>query len=360
MALTKPILYSTVAFDASDTHRFTFNVVSGDQVVKNRLTIVNQNTNIVVYDEEQTTYAYYHNVPSNILTNGEYYYAFITTYNITGDRSAPSNNIQFYCFTTPYFSFSNIPSSRIITNSSFSFDVIYNQIESEKLNSYSFNLYSVNNILVSSSGVLYTDSESQLPLTLSYNFSGFVNNTSYFIQATGITQYGTQISTNLIPIYVEYSQPTDYSIVELNNNCTDGYITIKSNLTKIDGISVPFPPEYVDNDTAVDLTSSDSYVLWDKDYTISNDFTVSLWGYNFNDNSVILEMRDSDNKNNLKIYYINEENNLYYLVLTVTNNEVLTYYIYTDLIEVNSGDKLQVWFKRINNLYEINLYNLGQ
>ena len=71
-------------------------------------------------------------------------------------------------------------------------------------------------------------------------------------------------------------------------------------------------------------------------------------------------MRDSDNKNNLKIYYINEENNLYYLVLTVTNNEVLTYYIYTDLIEVNSGDKLQIWFKRINNLYEINLYNLGQ
>ena len=43
MALTKPILYSTVAFDASDAHRFTFNVVSGDQVVKNRLTIVNQN-----------------------------------------------------------------------------------------------------------------------------------------------------------------------------------------------------------------------------------------------------------------------------------------------------------------------------
>ena len=71
-------------------------------------------------------------------------------------------------------------------------------------------------------------------------------------------------------------------------------------------------------------------------------------------------MRDSDNKNNLKIYYINEEDNLYYLVLTVTNNDVLTYYIYTDLIEVNSGDKLQVWFKRINNLYEINLYNLGQ
>ena len=96
MALTKPILYSTVAFDASDTHRFTFNVVSGDQVVKNRLTIVNQNTNIVVYDEEQITYAYYHDVPSNILTNGEYYYAFINTYNINGVKSPPSNNIQFY------------------------------------------------------------------------------------------------------------------------------------------------------------------------------------------------------------------------------------------------------------------------
>ena len=119
------------------------------------------------------------------------------------------------------------------------------------------------------------DSSLELPLTLSYNFGGFINNTSYFIQATGITQYGTQISTNLIPIYIKYSQPTDYYIVELNNNCTDGYITIKSNLTKIDGTSVPFPPEYVDDNMAVDLTSSDSYVLWDKDYTISNDFTAS-------------------------------------------------------------------------------------
>ena len=49
MALTKPILYSTVAFDASDAHRFTFNVVSGDQVVKNKLTIVNQLTFRIIH-----------------------------------------------------------------------------------------------------------------------------------------------------------------------------------------------------------------------------------------------------------------------------------------------------------------------
>ena len=39
MALTQPVLYSQAAFDATQEHIFPFNVVGGDQVVANILTI---------------------------------------------------------------------------------------------------------------------------------------------------------------------------------------------------------------------------------------------------------------------------------------------------------------------------------
>ena len=34
MALTRPILYSVPAFDATNQYTFSFNVIGGDQVVK--------------------------------------------------------------------------------------------------------------------------------------------------------------------------------------------------------------------------------------------------------------------------------------------------------------------------------------
>ena len=141
MALIRPILYSISAFDATNSQTFNFNVVGGDQVVKNRLVISRQSDNVVIYDNTQTTFAFRHVVPENTLTNGEYYSAYVVTYNSANEQSAPSLGIQFYCFSSPSFVFSNIPINRVISNSSYNFIVTYNQGESEYLRSYTFNLY---------------------------------------------------------------------------------------------------------------------------------------------------------------------------------------------------------------------------
>ena len=103
------------------------------------------------------------------------------------------------------FEFQNVPLSGIITNQSFNFEVLYNQNEYEALSSYIFNLYNTQGTLVATSGTLYTSSEA-VPLTVFYNFAGFANNTSYYIQATGITSQGTQISTDMVSFYVQYSK----------------------------------------------------------------------------------------------------------------------------------------------------------
>lgn len=356
MALTRPILYTTVAFDASQEHLFSFNVIGGDQVIKNRLTIIRQSDNSIVYQEIQEGFVYAHRLPANTLTNGIYYSAYIETYNSLEEISSPSSNIQFYCYTTPTFVFQNLPVSRIIENSSYNFEIYYNQDENEILNSYIFNLYNSQGLLVATSGTLYNTSSS-LPIIISYNFVGLNENNSYYIQVTGITSQGTQISTSMELFYVQYNKPSVYSIIELNNNCDGGYITIKSNLTEIDGISNPDPPIYVNNNTAIDLSDEDSYVLWDDGYSIPGDFTAYLWGYNFNPNSTIVTLKNDDTI--LTINYREAENNLYYVELMVKYNNII-YYIYSEKISVSRNDDLQVWFRRVGSLYEISLFNLEQ
>ncbi len=357
MSLTTPILYSIPAFDASNQQNFTFNVIGGDQVVKNKLTIKKQSDDSLVYENEQVGFSYLNVVTPNNLINGEYYYAYINTYNSNGDISEDSNRIQFYCYTTPLFNIINIPSSRLINNSSYNFIIEYNQIENEKLESYIFNLYNVQNTLIATSGVIYVGDTSSLPLNISYIFSELDNNTRYYIQAIGTTEENTQILTELEYFYVQYIQPNIFSIVELNNNCDGGYITVKSNFSEIDGKSSPDPPIYTDNNEAVDVTGVGDYILWDEGFSINNDFTASLWGHNFNENSKIITFKNDEN-----YFYVNYKNYneyLKYVELIVKNNNVI-YYIYSNPIVVLENDKLQIWIRRVNELYEILLYDLEE
>ena len=356
MALTRPILNSTVAFDASQEHIFTFNVIGGDQVVRSQLTIIRQSDGVAVYESSQESFAYNYILPANSLTNGVYYSAYIQTYNYNNDVSPASNNIVFYCYSTPLFEFQNIPLSGIITNQSFNFEVLYNQNEYEALSSYIFNLYNTQGTLVATSGTLYTSSEA-VPLTVFYNFAGFANNTSYYIQATGVTSQGTQISTNMVSFYVQYSKPPIYSIVELNNNCEGGYITIKSNLVEIDGTSNPDPPIYTEDNTAIDLSENGSYLLWDKGYIIDGDFTASLWGNNFNSNTTIITMESEDTI--LTVNYKDYNENLKFAELIVKEGDII-YYIYSNPVFVFENDNLQVWLRRVGSLYEIQLYDLAE
>lgn len=357
MSLTTPILYSIPAFDALNQQNFTFNVIGGDQVVKNKLTIKKQSDDSLVYENEQVGFSYLNVVTPNHLINGEYYYAYVNTYNSNGDISEDSNRIQFYCYTTPLFNITNIPSSRLINNSSYNFIIEYNQIENEKLESYIFNLYNVQNTLIATSGVMYVGDTSSLPLNISYIFSELDNNTRYYIQAIGTTEENTQILTELEYFYVQYIQPNIFSIVELNNNCDGGYITVKSNFSEIDGKSSPDPPIYTDNNEAVDVTGVGDYILWDEGFSINNDFTASLWGHNFNENSKIITFKNDEN-----YFYVNYKNYneyLKYVELIVKNNNVI-YYIYSNPIVVLENDKLQIWIRRVNELYEISLYDLEE
>lgn len=355
--LTTPILYSQAAFDATQAHTFTFNVVGGEQVIQNKLVITNQSTSEIVYQAVQTTYKFEHILPANTLINGVYYSAYIITYDANGTASAQSNSIQFYCYSTPSFTFSNLPINNTITNSSYNFQVTYNQAEGELLNSYVFTLYDAQRIQIATSGVQYVGSTTAPPTIISYQFTGFIDKTSYYIRAIGQTAQGAQVDTGLIAISIIYTVPSLFSIIELSNNCSGGYVLVKSNLIEIGAKSNPTPPIYIDNNTAVDVRNNGQYIEWNSGFELNDDFTASLWGRDFNENSNIITMTD-DLGNNIIIRYRTNENNTVYADATVTNGDVI-YYVYSDSISApTTTDKIQIWLRRIGYQYSIKLANV--
>ena len=357
MALTTPILYSVSAFDATQAQTFLLNVLGGSQVVANTLTIKNNATLATVYSATQTTFKFEHILPANTLTNGTYYQATLTTKDAQGNVSNASAPIQFYCYSQPMFEISNMPSGNVITNSSYAFTVTYNQAQGEILNAYVFNLYSVSGALISTSNTMY-NTDTSLPLNVSYLFSGFEDNASYSIEVTGVTTNGTQITTGRIPFTTSYTKPDMFSFLFLTNNCKGGYITIRSNVVGIDGISNPKMPTYIDN-KEIDLRETGSYVEWVEGYTATDDWTMRLWGRDFTPNSEIFRFSNTDG-DIITIEYCADDTNCWFEMRAKHNDWLWGYVTESSHIALPTDtEQIFCWLRRIDNLYELKIENRG-
>ena len=357
MALTTPILYTVSAFDATQAQVFNFNVLGGNQVVANTLTIKNNATLTTVYSETQTTFKFEHILPANTLTNGTYYQATLTTKDAQGNESNASAPIQFYCYSQPMFEISNMPSGNIITNSSFAFTVTYNQAQGEILNAYVFNLYSASGALISTSNTMYNTNTS-LPLNISYLFSGFEDNASYSIEVTGITANGTQITTGRIPFTTNYTKPDMFSFLFLTNNCKGGYITIRSNVIGIDGVSNPETPTYIDNQE-IDLRGEGNYVEWVEGYTVTDNWTMRIWGREFTPNSEIFRFSNT-NGDIITIDYCTDDTYCWFELRAKHNDWLWGYVTESSHITLPSeGEHVFCWLRRVDNLYELKIENRG-
>lgn len=276
--MTTPILNPINAFDATKDQIFTFNSIGGLQVLGNILTIKDNVTNATVYSKEIVTYAFSHTLPDGTLTNGKYYNAVIQTVN-GSNKSDASQPIQFYCYTQPVITITNLPESNLIPNSSFIFEAQYTQIQGELLQQYEFNLYDLDGNLRASSDVIYLGEDAKVPYLFSYEFSGFNDGSVYYIEILGQTVNGTPLTTGKIEITVKYEEPNIFALISLENNMCGGYVTIKSNMIDILGKADPDPPKWVDNDTTIDLVPGS--VTFDNGFDISDDFTVGIWGRDF-------------------------------------------------------------------------------
>lgn len=356
MSLTTPILHTTPAFDATEAHKFTFYVRGGDVVVANKLTIKNNVTLAEIYSQKQVTFSAEHILPANTLQNGTYYQAYLTTFNAKDEESTQSNIIQFHCYTTPSFNFSNIPADGVIQNSSFNFEVTYNQLEDVALSNYTFNLYSASGVLISTSGLQYFNS-TEFPSTISYLFSGFDDGSVYEIECVGITAENTEITTNRVKFLVNYIAPKVYSNLFVDNNCDEGYVTIRSNILNIDGVSNPSPPIYLDN-KEIDLRQKDSYVQWAEGYEITNNWTGTVWGKNFNPNSEIVKFSNTYG-NKIIISYM-KDTKVYAKLEVIPFGWNRGYEIFSNEIDMPDIDEqIFFWVRKVNGLFDLKIENRG-
>ena len=357
MALTTPILYNVAAFDATQAQTFAFNVIGGSQVVANTLIIKNNATLATVYSQTQTTFKFEHTLPAGTLTNGTYYQATLTTKDAQGNESTASAPIQFYCYTQPTFALSNMPTGNVIQNSTFAFNVTYNQIQGETLNAYVFNLYNAAGVLISTSGTLY-NTDTTLPLTLSYLFNGFEDKSSYSIEVTGVTVGGTQITTGRVNFTVSYTTGDVFSYLFLTNNCKGGYITITSNVHGIDGITNPDPAIYIDG-KEIDLRADGSYVRWTEGYEINDNWTMRLWGRNFTPDKEIFRFSNA-NGDIVTVIYKDDGAHAWFEMRALPNGNLWAYTIASGMITPpESTDQLFCWLRHINNLYDLKIENRG-
>ena len=361
MALTRPTLLSTAAFDATQQHIFVFNVVGGSQVVANKLVIRNNVTNQIVYTEKQESFKYEHIVNANELTNGVYYNAVISTFDSDGNESQVSSPIQFYCYSAPFIQFTNIPVGNLINNASFDFEFIYTQAEGELLNSYVVNLYNSFQSIISTSGNIYVTNGSP-PYTGSYLFAGFEDNNVYYIEAIGQTINNTQVTTGLIQFTVDYIKPDLFSLVSLTNNCKEGYISIASNIVLITGESNPTPPLYIDN-KEVDLTADGAWVEFNEGYLINGDFLSRAWFRKPTPYSSILQFSNADgqiiNVRFMQGYeYATDAEMKAYVEVSVSSIFGVDYYIYSNYINIQAENNYYIlWLSRVNNIYQVQLLN---
>ena len=360
MALTRPTLIAVPSFDATQSFTFTFTVQSGSsQIVANQLTIRRQLDNQIIYNEKQETFKYEHIVNANELTNGTYYNAVVSVFDADDNQSLVSIPIQFWCYSTPTIDFINIPSNNIINNASFDFSFAYNQNEGELINSYVINLYNAFQTQIATSGIIYVQNGSP-PYTGNYLFAGFEDKTTYFIQITGTTINNAVISSEKIQFNVSYSKPDLFTLVELTNNCEEGYITLKSNIVLIEGTSNPTPPKYI-NKQAVDLTQEGSWVEWNDGYSISGDFLTRIWFRDPNPYSQILQFTNAQGQTIVMNYMQGYENVdsselQAYVEVYVESISGMRYYIYSNYIDIlPNSNWYNVWLTRVNGIYQLQL-----
>lgn len=353
MSTTKPIALKKIAFDATKDSTFYFTSSGGNQVVKNKITIRTNIDNNVVYTNTIENYKYEQVVPAGTLGNGIYYNFYFTTYDVDNNASENSNPVPFYCYSDPVIEFTNLPTTNIINSSSFDFNVTYNQTERELLYSYRFILYDSNGNEISNSGDLYDSSNP--PISLSYTFKGFEDDKNYKIECNGKTINETPFTTGKRDIYVNYYTPKLFSIIDLTNNCDDGNIEITNNMVLIDGESNPITPTYIDKEK-IDLTADGSYVIWNKGYSVNNDFYLQGWIESPKvGTGVNLLVLEGNSSNTITLNLIQEEmgDNVGKYCMELFVNDLVTYYAFSNYVD--TINKLTFYLKRVNNLYTIKL-----
>lgn len=291
MGIIKPSLNKILAFDASVGTTINFSWTGG-QARKNRVIIREYDTQKKVYDCIETTMALKHTLHLSsdtsddvytqevkyALENGKRYIATVIIYDMYSNESLPSNEVTFYCFSTPiveFINFDNFDSATKIAKVSYNsvyLNVHYSQSDGEVLSEYAFVLHNYNGDILLQSKTFYGSTSDD---NLQYTLGGITDtekdangnleyNRYYCIDFIGTTTHGMSVKKSQ-KFVVQKDTGGVGALIGIEKSY-DGNIVISSNF-RIVNSSFDGEEKYLkdsdDNPYAIDLTDGQKLNYFD-------------------------------------------------------------------------------------------------
>lgn len=346
--LPTPSVNAIVPFDPSMEYTISF-VYLGEQIVKNRIVIIDNITSDEVYSEYQTTGKLQHTIPANTLIAGNQYIIQVKVFDSDGNESGFSSPVLFYCFSTPTFEFINT-STNEYKSADITLNLKYEQTEGETIKSFQFFKYGLDNTLLESSNVYYSTSE------LSHTFYGLDNNNTYYFRAICETNHGIILHTEIEVTVMLDMLPSSIE-VDVNNHYKEGYVSLRLNLKLVEH-----------------ELSNDNYELKDGLLVLKNN-SLLYYGFELENNfSLFLEAKELPIKRffttNDDVFSLSIINvcGIYYCKLEVRDstfaqhiplpNASLTSDGYIEVVDKTIGDNVLVGIivRRISGYYGLEIY----
>lgn len=283
MALKKPET-QPLCIDASKENRIQFNVFGGDQYTGFYFRVYSKtNQTQVVYWEKIYTISNYYTIPYDALNNGNSYYYTIQTF-----RPDPMNSqseelsvmsdmlVTLDCYSEPTCSITGLTysdelMSEVINSQNYSFDGVYSQGESIKIEKHQWFVYDANKNLLMTYPMVYSDSP-----RFSQMVEGFGAKEKYTIKLVCYDTFGRQCSSEHTFI-ADYIKPRVQQELVLENDGQSA--AVKASISLIQIIFKSQNKEVVyQNDAMVDLTNNKIWV--DEQIDLEQNYTIKLYAKN--------------------------------------------------------------------------------
>ena len=339
--MAKPSMNKITPFDAR-YDKIVSMTYFGDMPYSNRIVIYNANSMETVFDDTVVSFSLNHTIPAHTLTNGVKYAIQGQTFNSEGIESVLSDKAYFWCFETPSFYFYDLRDGDTIESASYNATVIYEQPAWEAISMFQFHIYDGSQLLLAESDVLY-DSDN-----MSYSFRGLESGHTYYIRCTGSTVNGMSLDTGYIRIHVRYENPNTYARIYATCDESTGVVHYETNLKIIES-STEGNFEY--NNGFIDLIGKE--LVYDKDFTIPGDFTISIRAKNMYREGNIMTCKNSKYTFILS-EHIDDEGGVRFK-LTVPNG-LTNYILYSERYVFNDEDLITLHLRRINDIYLIKCF----
>lgn len=354
----KPVIKPITPFDATLGTKITA-TYSGNMPYYNRVVVQDAVTLAEVYSRTIGTSEYSHTLDPSYtgsivaagdtgysLINGRRYTATIQFFGRTlNDPFLVSDKVSFLTRTTPQFYFDGVVDGMIIDSASIGLNLIYVQAEDEMLISFRFSIYDNNKKLLQETDIKYDTTD------MTYTFKGLENLTTYYVQATGVTKNGIDLDTGYFEIRTQYENPTAYArmFVECDEKTSE--------------------MEYRTNFVLIEAEESDDEFTFDESYIyLDNGQKVTYsQGYEIkNDATWHIRAKDMDYE---RIFFrcYSEEGGEFYVegirdigtnlrFRLVVPGALSNYMLYTQSVNLDINDVVNIWIRRINNIYEMKLF----